>query len=308
MSENSESTYFYDPSLAASILFAVLYAFPAAFLLYTTVIGPRTGKYRYAKFFILACICAWIEVAGYVIRCLSIENPTSVPFYAVSSALLVIAPLFICASLYMLIGRLIRAGIPTRGKQQRILGISPKWLPRGFVTSDVLSLLTQAGGSGIAASNNWEGNEKDIGTNVLIGGLVLQLVTFSLFLIIIRKFHLRANEIRRDISNGVRQVLIGLYIAGFFIEVSKSTPPTQQEQPLTQRHGQVRCIYRLIEFALGIDGYPFRTEWLLYVLEACPMLLALCALGYYHPGKWLPDETLSVEPKGARSRRDLESR
>lgn len=91
---------------------------------------------------------------------LSIEDPTSIPLYAVSQSLIVIAPVLVCASLYMLIGRLIRAGIPAEGKQQRILGASPRWLPRAFVTSDIVSLMTQANGSGVAASNNWEGTAK----------------------------------------------------------------------------------------------------------------------------------------------------
>jgi hypothetical protein len=222
MADAPESIYFFDPSLPAAILFTILYAVPAGFLFYTTVIGPRTGKYHHARFFIPVCIGAVMEVAGYIVRCISVQRPRNIPLYAVSSSLIVLAPVFICASLYLLIGRLVRAGIPMQGKQQRILGISPHWLPRGFITSDILSFMTQGSGSGIASSGGWEGTEKETGTNVLIGGLALQLATFSLFMIIVWRFHVRAKAIGNGVDKGVHQVLIGIYAAGFFIWVSSS--------------------------------------------------------------------------------------
>jgi hypothetical protein len=46
---------------------------------------------------------------------------------------------------------------------------------------------------------------------------------------------------------------------------------------------QIRSIYRVVEFALGIEGYPFQHEWPLYVLEATPMFFAIGILAWYHP-------------------------
>ena len=46
---------------------------------------------------------------------------------------------------------------------------------------------------------------------------------------------------------------------------------------------QIRSIYRVVEFALGIEGYPFQHEWPLYVLEATPILFAIVILAVYHP-------------------------
>ncbi|KAK2827864.1 hypothetical protein FQN49_007267 [Arthroderma sp. PD_2] len=270
------SLYFYNASLPTSTVFVVLNAIPTSFLFYTTIIGPRTGKYRNTSFFIPICIGGLIEVLAYIMRCVSIKMDKVIALYAVSSSLIVIAPVLVCASLYLLVGRLIRAGLPPSDKQQRILGINPWWLPRIFVTSDILSFLTQASGSGIASSGGWEGNSKTTGENVLKGGLALQLITFSLFLALVARFHSRAKAVSKNgIDSGLFKVLLGIYISGFFIEV--------------------RCIYRLIEFILGIDGYPFRHEWPLYVLEASPMLLAMCTLAYFHPGKWLPRESLNSD-------------
>ncbi|EFR01147.1 hypothetical protein MGYG_04151 [Nannizzia gypsea CBS 118893] len=273
---SDQSLYFYKASLPAAAVFAVLNAIPATFLFYTTIVGPKTGKYRNASFFIPLCIGGLMEVLAYIMRCISIKMDRVIALYAVSSSLIVVAPVLVCASLYLLVGRLVRAGLPSAGGQQRILGINPWWLPRIFVTSDILSFLTQASGSGIAASGNWMGDTKTTGENVLKGGLALQLITFTLFLALVARFHSRANAASKSgIDSGVFKVLLGIYISGFFIEV--------------------RCIYRLIEFILGIDGYPFRHEWPLYVLEGLPMLFAMFALAYFHPGKWLPRESLNSE-------------
>lgn len=49
----------------------------------------------------------------------------------------------------------------------------------------------------------------------------------------------------------------------------------------------MRSIYRLVEFAQGIDGYTFTHEWVFYVLEAGPMLPAIAVFCFFHPAKYL---------------------
>lgn len=59
---------------------------------------------------------------------------------------------------------------------------------------------------------------KDIGLGVLLAGLVLQLVTFSCFLMLVTWFDMRVSTRER----GVRSVVKGIYISGFFMMVSVS--------------------------------------------------------------------------------------
>lgn len=61
---------------------------------------------------------------------------------------------------------------------------------------------------------------------------------------------------------------------------------------------QIRSIYRLVEFALGFHGYPFTHEWIFYVFESAPMLVALSVLCVFHPGKYLP--SLEASKSGSR--------
>jgi hypothetical protein len=219
MGNPNDSIYFYNPSLGAAILFAILFIPPLAWHVWSVFFAPRTHGYVRTRYYIPLLIGAALEVAGYGVRCGSVKNPSDVGLYATSSSFVVIAPVFICASLYLLMKRLILATNAKTGdgKSQRILGISPRWLPRIFVASDCFSLMTQSSGSAIASSNGWQGTQKDIGINVLIAGLSLQVFTLLLFTVIIILFHRKNRPIE---ERGVFMVIKGLYIGVFFIFVS----------------------------------------------------------------------------------------
>jgi hypothetical protein len=53
---------------------------------------------------------------------------------------------------------------------------------------------------------------------------------------------------------------------------------------------QIRSVYRLVEFAMGIHGYPFTHEWMFYVLESLPMLPAILVFCVYHPAKYFASQ------------------
>ncbi|KAL5335705.1 RTA-like protein [Aspergillus crustosus] len=185
--------------------------------------------------------------------------------------MIVLAPVLVCASLYILLSRIIRA---TRApeievKDTKALGgwVKVTWLPRIFITLDVAAMLTQGGGSSIASAGEWQGTLLDVGTAVLIAGLAVQVATFTAFLIVVVKFH-RDGMRHFILEDGMIKVIHGVYIAGFFI--------------------MVRSIFRLIEFAWGVESYIMTNEWPIYVLESVPMWLAFLVLGWYHPSRWLP--------------------
>lgn len=221
---SDDSIYFYNPSLAASVLFTILYFIPSIYHLYALVFAPCLGRLHRAGHFTPLVIGAFLEVAGYAVRSGSLKEPSSIPLYAVTATLIVIAPVFVCASLYLLMDRLIWTGAHDKASEKPasflFINIRRRWLPSIFVTLDIISCLTQASGSAIASAGDWEGSEKDTGTGVLIGGLVLQVATFSAFLIIVGSFHLKSNNAGKVIDEGVKKLLRGIYISGFFIFVS----------------------------------------------------------------------------------------
>lgn len=193
-------------------------------------------KHNYTIPLFVATVFSTLGYSARIASVASESGRSSVLLYALSQIFIIVAPIFICATLYLLISHLIRLCLP-EGKQRVFLGISPQWLGRIFITSDVLSFLCQGAGSGIAASNNWTGETKTLGTNVLIFGLAAQLATFTLYVIVLALFCQRISagsgggsdhEKRREYGFNPlhKQVVKGIWIASVLIEVSRKCHPS----------------------------------------------------------------------------------
>ncbi|KAK7221033.1 hypothetical protein V2G26_009036 [Clonostachys chloroleuca] len=134
----------------------------------------------------------------------------------------------------MLISRLILAVLPH--SKQRVLKIPGRRLTPIFVVCDVIAFLVQGSGSGIASSNNWQGNTERIGRYVLIGGLAFQLVAFSLFLCVLGRFHVLANRHKvRDSPKGWAKLVVAVYISSVLIMVRH--PPLLLFEPISGQFG-----------------------------------------------------------------------
>ena len=124
---------------------------------------------------------------------------------------------------------------------------------------------------------------RDIGSNVTIGGLVVQLLFFGFFVIVAAVFHVRINRsptsksrTERDMTRGLGwkqrnwvTVLLGLYIVSVLI--------------------LVRSIFGLIEYKYGFDGYLMTHEAFMYIFDALLMFIAMVVLNVYHPAVILGD-------------------
>ena len=131
----------------------------------------------------------------------------------------VLAPVLIAAGNYLLISRLILAVLPP--SRHRILKIPGRRLTPIFVGCDIVAFLIQGSGSGIASSDNWQGEMERIGVKVLIAGLSFQLVAFTLFLCVFRRFHVLAGRMAVDSApKGWQKVVLSVYISSILIMVS----------------------------------------------------------------------------------------
>ncbi|KAH6716695.1 RTA1 like protein-domain-containing protein [Leptodontidium sp. MPI-SDFR-AT-0119] len=256
---NPDSIWLYNPSLALSIVFAVVYTVPLVWQSYLTIF-----KYR-AYYFSVVIVGAAFEVGGYVSRAVSIKKQESIPPYAVSSSLIVLAPLFIAAGNYLLLTRLCTRVLPS--SITHIYHLPLRNLTKIFVTSDIFTFLVQVSGSGIAASNNWEGDLVKIGEDVLIAGLAVQVFSLIVFLTVLSQFQRLAGKGQKECAGREWRVVVrAVWISCLLI--------------------LVRSIYRLIEFALGIFGYPFTHEWMFYVFESVPMVPAIVVFCVWHPAAY----------------------
>ncbi|KNG48359.1 hypothetical protein TW65_04881 [Stemphylium lycopersici] len=169
----------YNPSLAAAIIFIVLF-FTVTALHFYQMLRTRTW------IFIPFVVGGVFEVIGYIGRAIAAQQSPnwSVAIYSVQTILILIAPALFAASIYMMLGRII---LVTDGEAHSV--ISKKWLTKIFVTGDVISFLMQGAGGGIMASGTIDAMHT--GENIIIGGLVVQLLFFGFFIITGILFHAR---------------------------------------------------------------------------------------------------------------------
>ncbi|KAJ5175340.1 uncharacterized protein N7482_001217, partial [Penicillium canariense] len=247
--------YYYAPSTAAAVIFTVLFGLSSLVHLYQLV---RTRTWFMIPFF----IGVNLETVGYVGRLLSsFESPdfTQGP-YIMQSALILIAPAFLAASIYMTLGRII---FMLDAENSSIIKL--RWLTKIFVAGDVLSFLMQASGAGIMVQNS----NPSIGEHIIIGGLFVQIIFFGLFSISAVVFQTRVNKKPTSRSIELKGLwtrhMIALYTTSVLI--------------------LVRSVIRVAEYLQGYDGYLMRNEVFIYVFDALLMFITALVLQYQHPSE-----------------------
>ncbi|KAH6971126.1 RTA1 like protein-domain-containing protein [Ilyonectria sp. MPI-CAGE-AT-0026] len=231
--------YRYDPSMTAAVIFIILFS---AIQLYTRI----------------------IQFIGYIGRAVSSsQSPDwTVKPYIVQTLLLLVAPALYAASIYMILGRII---LLTDGEQHSI--VKRKWLTKLFVCGDVVSFFMQGAGGGIMASGTVEAMET--GEHIIIGGLVVQIVVFSLFAAVAGIFHRRMwlAPTTKVLTGNIpwQSYLHTLYGASLLI--------------------MIRSLFRLIEYAQGNAGYLISHEVFLYIFDSVLMFGTMVLFAWYHPSE-----------------------
>lgn len=260
-SSSSWKAYNYTPSKAAAAIFLVLFVLITTFQVYqilkTMVSKYFTRKEKHVLWIMLPFVLGGIfEFVGYIGRILSSSDVTVLGPYIIQSVLLLVAPALYAATLYMSLGRLIG-----RMECQRYSIIPLKYLTKIFVVGDVLSFLMQSSGGGIMSAGDQSSTKT--GERIIIGGLIVQIVFFGMFIVVELIFHYRVlkhpNEcarVTRNVPsrfNNWNSILIILLVCSILIFI--------------------RSIFRLIEYIQGNDGYLISHEVFLYCFDATLMFL-----------------------------------
>ncbi|PYH97597.1 RTA1 like protein [Aspergillus ellipticus CBS 707.79] len=255
---SSYKLYDYNPSTGAAVVFAGLFAATSAFHLWQMV---RNRTWYFTPFI----IGGFFELFGYVARYISAKqtpNWTTMP-YVGQELLLLLAPSLFSASIYMILGRIVRL---VHGDSRSL--IRPSWLTKIFVTGDVLSFFIQSGGGGIMASGKTS-SSVSLGNTVIVVGLIVQLVFFGFFVVVSLVFHRRMTASPTPVSLSISPpwytYMRTLYAASFFI--------------------MVRSIYRVVEYVQGTSGVLQQHEVYLYIFDAMLMLLCCLLFNIMHPSR-----------------------
>ncbi|CAG7948354.1 unnamed protein product [Penicillium salamii] len=242
----------YVPSLPAAIIFLILF--------FVATIFHFWKIHRTKAWFCLAfAIGGLFEVIGYIGRIAAYNSTDSVTVYAIQNVFLLLGPVLFAASIYMALGRIIRSVHAEKHSPIRI-----KWLTKTFVMGDVVSFLVQGSASGLMAT----GNNAKMGSNIVVAGLVIQVIMFGLFIItsIIFDVRMRRSPTPEAFDERINWMsrLRTLYAVSALV--------------------MIRSIFRVVEFAMGVDGYPLTHEWMLYVFDSVLMIVAMFIWGVWHPG------------------------
>ncbi|EJD05847.1 RTA1-like protein [Fomitiporia mediterranea MF3/22] len=205
------------------------------------------------------------------------SNPQSKGIYIAEDLFILLSPCAFIAADYVLLGRLAR-----RLDKSNYLWVSPQKVTTVFVLSDVSTFLIQAAGGAISVVAN-DQKTNDLGSNVFLAGLVLQLASFSVFTIMFLRFMQRIytndpETWNRDATQQKpwyrdwRTLAFALFVSCIGIII--------------------RSVFRVVELSQGFTGALATDEAAFYGLDTLPLFIAVAVYVPFWPGRFIPKEPI----------------
>ena len=190
--------------------------------------------------------------------------------YIMQSLLILMAPALFAATIYMILGRII---LLTDG--ERFSLIRRTLLTKLFVTGDVITFFMQGMGGGLQAMGKKGGSDDQkkfakiaptLGKWIIIVALILQIIFFGFFVVTAVVFQIRGRVHFATLEPSIRwrKHLYTLYATSIMI--------------------LIRCLFRIIEYTQGNDGYLISHEIFLYIFDAVLMFSVMVIMSVSHPG------------------------
>jgi hypothetical protein len=204
-----------------------------------------------------------VEIVGYIARAACYENTAALVPYCVQSTFILLGPVLFAASVYMVLGRLIRS---VRAEQYSLIRIN--WLTKIFVASDVFSFMIQGTGSGMMAIG---GSMASMAKSITVAGLLVQVIMFGFFIVVARVFEKKMT--RSPTAGGTlwKSHLYPLFLISGLI--------------------MTRSIFRVLEFAMGQKGYLLSHEWIMYIFDSVLMIAVMTVWALRYPGDLIESGT-----------------
>lgn len=245
------------PNIGAAYFIAI------PFIITTCAHIAQAIIYRKGYCWVIAMSATW-QCICYILRILSIKNPDSDGLYTGCFTLILVSPLWTNAFVYMVMGRMVFNF--TSGA--KLFGIKAWRFTLYFVLLDILAFIIQAGGAISASGSDKPTHTILLGLHVYMGGVGLQQLIILMFLYISFRFQ---QQVKRENSGNLPRALLLLY-AQYTVLILIT----------------VRIIFRLVEYAQGLDSSIPNHEVYQYFFDTLPMLLALVVYNVVHPGRVMP--------------------
>lgn len=186
--------------------------------------------------------------------------------------LLLASPPFVAATVYMTFGRVYRAL-----NANKLAMINPRWLTKVYVLIDIVCIISQFVGPVMPASG--DPSTIALSKNIVLGGLIVQVVALALFILSCWQVHRRLESERRVVvvcdddddasvirwQNHFRALeLVTLLLV-------------------------LRSVVRLVEFAQGTSGFVASHEVFIYGFDSAPMFLIMLIMAIIYPQRLVRD-------------------
>ncbi|KAJ7082297.1 RTA1-like protein [Mycena epipterygia] len=263
-----ESPYGYVPHPGVAILFLVFFGIS------TLLHAGQAVYFRMWWLLPTACLCGVGELVGWYGRLWSSFSPDNGNAYLMQITTTIIAPTPLIAVNFILLARIITRLGPCYSR------LTPRWYTIIFLACDIIALVVQGFGGGLAASSHKTATV-DLGGHVMLGGIVFQFVAICAYTAcgvdFLRNYAASAPvrsppsslESKSELERGLLDDRLKLMIAalGFSTLVLF-----------------IRSIYRIIELADGWTGRIITTEVYFNVLDGGMVTLAIFTMNIAHPG------------------------
>ncbi|KAF4853668.1 Sphingoid long-chain base transporter RSB1 [Colletotrichum siamense] len=262
------SLYRYRPNIAVNALFLALYGIAGLVHIF---LGIRWRSYWFMTFMVLGCLS---EIVGYIGRIMLYHNPFAFVPFMLQIVFITSGPVWYTAAIYVTLSKAITHLGPELAR------LPPKALYWVFIALDVSCLVIQAAGGAISTDSK---GDSDLGVNLAMGGLVIQVVVIVVFCAVFADYMIRYTRSsytrkltqREKIFFGFLALAVALILA--------------------------RCSYRVDELSEGYSNSTKVTDEGLFIgLEGVLIVLAVFSLCLGHPG-------LAFENKSERAEERKES-
>jgi len=273
--------YFYIPTEWVCILFVVLFGL-------TTIIHTvQAVRSRYWWLFPTAILCGLLELAGWGSRLWSNKNPYIDLPVIIHSITLIVAPTPLVAANFLVLGRIIRRLGPQYSR------LTPRRYSIIFVSCDIISLIVQALGGVLASGSQTPQSQANLGAAIALGGTIFQLMAIIAYCSLAYEFisrYTKDRPVRRLASDEV-----------FRGKMDERLNRMLQAMLTMTVFIMIRTIYRVVEFAGGLNGTVLKTQWPFNLFDALMITLAMLTLNRFHPSIYLRDDL----PSGTREAQTL---
>ena len=171
-------------------------------------------------------------------------------------------------------------GFITQQQGPKYSTMPPKAFGITFIINDVISIIIQAIGGGMASSAAHNGEDASTGGHIMLAGIIYQLVCVLVYAGFLVEFCVRYYQ-NKPVKNSRNE--------GIALNQENKREQTKLALLLlllsfTTILTILRGCYRVAELSDGWDGYIIQTEKYFDILDGFPMITAIAVSNILHPG------------------------